>query len=175
MKKISNDRTRKNDEIRAKEVRLISADGEQLGVVSRDEALAQAYGLELDLVEISPNAAPPVCKIMDYGKYRFEKEKKAKEAKKNQKQIDIKEIRFSPQIGEHDYQFKLKKAIEFLKNGDKVFFRLRYRGREIMHKDIGFDVFKKLEEDLVDIAKIEKAAKLEGRFLSMLVAPLKNK
>ncbi len=154
---------------------MITSKGDQIGIISTKEALEMAYNEELDLVEVSPKAKPPVCKIMDYGKYRFEKEKKAKEAKKNQKQVDVKEIRFSPSIGEHDYNFKLKKAIEFLKKGDKVFFRLRYKGRQITHKEKGFAVFKKLEEDLKEIAKIEKRAKLEGRFLSMMAAPLKNK
>lgn len=169
------DEPRKNNEIRVREVRLIGANGEQVGIVPIQEALNQASLVGLDLVEISPNAKPPVCKIMDYGKYKFEKEKKAKEAKKKQKQIKLKEIKFSPVIGEHDYMFKLKKAIEFLENGDKVLFRLRFRGREILHRDKGYEVFERLKNDLQEYGNVEKLPKMEGRFLTMTFSPLKKK
>lgn len=133
-----------------------------------------AYEKGLDLVEISPNADPPVCKIIDFGKFRFERERKAKEAKKNQKQIEVKEIRFTATIEKHDIEVKLKKAREFIEDGDKVLFRLRFRGREIVHSDVGVQLFEKIIAELEDIAVCEKRPFLEGKFLTMVMVGKKK-
>ncbi|MCX8059457.1 MAG: translation initiation factor IF-3 [Spirochaetes bacterium] len=164
-----------NEEIRAKEVRVIGSNGEQLGIFSIKDALNIAYEQGLDLIEVSPNAEPPVCKIGDFGKFIFEKEKKEKEAKKHQKKIELREIRFTPGIGEHDYDFKLKKAKEFLAEGSHVLFRLRYRGREILHADKGYEVFERIKNDLAEIGIVEKPPKIEGKNLTMVIVPAKKK
>ncbi len=158
----------------ASEVRVIGEDGEQLGVLPLKKAIELAFEKGLDLVEISPNAEPPVCRIIDFGKFRFERERKAKEAKKNQKQVEIKEIRFTATIEEHDIEVKLKKAREFLEDGDKVLFKLRFRGREIVHSDVGVQLFEKIIQDLDDVGIVEKRPFIEGKFLTMMMISKKK-
>jgi translation initiation factor IF-3 len=138
------------------------------------KAIELAYEKGLDLVEISPNAEPPVCKIIDFGKFRFERERKAKEAKKNQKQVEVKEIRFTATIEKHDIEVKLKKAREFIEEGDKVLFKLRFRGREIVHSDVGVQLFENIIQEMEDIAICEKRPYLEGKFLTMLMVGKKK-
>jgi translation initiation factor IF-3 len=164
-----------NEEIRDPEVRLISEEGEQLGIMSAEEALALAQEKELDLVKIAPMATPPVCKIMDYGKFRFEKAKKEKEARKNQKIIEIKEIRLSLNIDTHDYDFKIKNARKFLADGNKLKISIRFRGREMAHPELGTEIMDRAAEDLGDIAAVDKPAKLEGRQMLMFMSPKVNK
>ncbi|WP_386690242.1 MULTISPECIES: translation initiation factor IF-3 [unclassified Lonepinella] len=166
---------RLNDEIRVKEVRLTDQDGEQLGIVSIQEALAKAEEAELDLVEISPNAEPPVCRIMNYGKFIYEKEKAAKEQKKKQKVVQVKEIKFRPGTDEGDYQIKLRSLVRFLEDGDKAKITVRFRGREMVHQSLGFDVLERVKNDLAEIAVVESApSKLEGRQAIMVLAPKKK-
>lgn len=141
------------------------------GVMSPEKGLEMARNVGLDLVEVSPNAKPPVCKILDYGKYRYEQQKKANEAKKKQKTVDVKELKMRPTIEEHDYQVKLKKAKQFIEKEDKVKFSIRFRGREMAHQDVGREVMLRLLEDLQDIAKTELSPKMEGRQMIMIVAP----
>lgn len=160
-----------NDAIIDKEVRLIGEDGEQLGIVSGEEANRIAAEKGLDLVKISPNAKPPVCKIMDYGKYRFEQAKRAKEAKKNQHVMEVKEIRMSPGIGENDFNTKLKNGIKFLSDGDRVKVTVRFRGREMAHTDIGRELLKKFAESCSEIGNMDKDPKLEGRNMSIFMSP----
>jgi len=160
-----------NDEIHDKEVRLIGDEGEQLGIMSAEEALKIAAEREMDLVKIAPGSNPPVCKIMDYGKYRFEQTKKEKEAKKNQRVIEIKEIRMGPSIGENDFNTKLKNGLKFLADGDRVKVSVRFRGREMAHTDIGVQLLKTFAEKCADIANMDKAPKLEGRNMSMFLSP----
>lgn len=160
-----------NDGIRAREVRVIGKDGEQIGVVSKSEGLKLAEQANLDLVLVAPNAKPPVARIMDYGKYRYEQQKKEKEAKKNQKTINVKEVRLSPTIEEHDFNTKLRNARKFLEKGDKVKASIRFRGRAITHKDIGQEVLNRLAEETSDIAAIEQKAKMEGRSMFVMLAP----
>ncbi len=160
-----------NDEIRVKEVRLIGADGEQLGITPIREALQIAQDANLDLVNVAPTAKPPVCRIMDYGKFRYETQKKEKEARKNQKIVDIKEIRLSATIDEHDFQTKLRNAIKFLGDGDKVKASVRFRGREIAHSEIGRRVLERLATETADISSQERAPKLEGRSMIMILTP----
>jgi translation initiation factor IF-3 len=160
-----------NDAIRASEVRVISGDGEQLGIMSKRDALAQAEEKNLDLVCVSPNAKPPVCKILDYGKYRYELQKREKEAKKKQHTTEVKEIRLSVFIGDHDIEVKANTATKFLKNGDKVKVSLRFRGRERDYKDKGFDVMNKFADEVSEFADIEKRPKFEGRSLIMFLTP----
>lgn len=164
-----------NEEIRGKEFRVISEDGEQLGIMSRDEALALADERNLDLVNISPNAKPPVCKILDYGKYRYELQKREKEAKKKQKNNQVKEIRLSTFIEDHDIQVKGKTASKFLKDGDKVKVSLRFRGREMGYQARGHEVMEKFAEVCQDVADIEKKPKFEGRSLTMVLTPKSDK
>lgn len=164
-----------NETIRAKEVRLIDSNGDQLGVKSRTEALQIAQTRELDLVLVAPGAKPPVCRIMDYGKYRFEQQKKEKEARKKQRVINVKEVRFSPGIGEHDFNTKLKQAHKFLEKGDKVKASVRFRGRAITHKDLGREVLNRLADELKDVAVVESKAKMEGRQMFMMLAPISDK
>ncbi len=156
-------------------MRVTGANGESLGIMSLDEAKRAAYDVDLDLVEISPNADPPVCKIMNYGKYQFEQNKKLAIAKKKQKQIQVKEIKFRPGTDEGDYQVKLKSLIKFLTEGDKAKITVRYRGREMAHKEIGMDVLKRLEKDLEELATVEQFPKLEGRQMVMVMSPKKKK
>ncbi|WP_308446882.1 translation initiation factor IF-3 [Neisseria uirgultaei] len=163
-----------NGEITAKEVRLISESGEQLGVVSVREALAMAEGQDVDLVEISPTAKPPVCKLMDYGKYKYQQAKKRDEAKKNQKQVQIKEIKFRPGTDEGDYQIKMRNIHRFLADGDKVKVTLRFRGREMAHQQLGAQLLERVKEDLAEVAQIESFPKMEGRQMVMMIAPKKK-
>ena len=160
-----------NESIKAKEVRVIDTDGSQLGVLPIREAIAAAAAKELDLVNISPNAVPPVCKIMDFGKYRFEQAKRAKEAKKKQKVVEVKEVRLGLSIDKHDFETKGNHAIRFLKDGDKVKVSIRFRGREFGHPEIGAEIMDRFAEFCSEYAIVEKAAKMEGRNMLMFLAP----
>ncbi len=161
-----------NEEIRAAEVRLVSNDNdEQLGIVATKDALRTAHERELDLVEIAPNAKPPVCKLMDYGKYRFEQLKREKEAKKNQRTISLKEVKLRINIEAHDFEVKAKNAEKFLAGRDKVKVTIMFRGREITHPELGIEVCQKMAERLADVATVEKPAKVEGRNMTMILAP----
>ena len=160
-----------NEEINDKEVRLIGDQGEQLGIMSAAEALRIAEEKELDLVKIAPGSNPPVCRIMDYGKYRFEQAKKEKEAKKNQRIVEVKEIRMSPGIDTNDFNTKLKNAQKFLSDGDRVKVSVRFRGREMAHTDIGAQLLKDFAAQCADFANMDKAPKLEGRNMSMFLSP----
>ncbi|WP_349569721.1 translation initiation factor IF-3 [Azotobacter salinestris] len=164
-----------NENISAREVRLIGVDGEQIGIVSIDEALRVAEEAKLDLVEISADAVPPVCRIMDYGKHLFEKKKQVAAAKKNQKQVQIKEIKFRPGTEEGDYQVKLRNLVRFLNDGDKAKVSLRFRGREMAHQELGMELLKRVETDLAEFGTVEQHPKLEGRQLMMVIAPKKRK
>jgi translation initiation factor IF-3 len=164
-----------NENITAREVRLIGADGEQIGIVSIQEAMAAAEEAKLDLVEISPDAEPPVCRVMDYGKHIFEKKKQQAAARKNQKQIQIKEIKFRPGTEEGDYQVKLRNLIRFLSDGDKAKISLRFRGREMAHQELGMELLKRVEADLAEYGTVEQHPKMEGRQLMMVIAPKKKK
>ncbi|MCH5186434.1 MAG: translation initiation factor IF-3 [Oscillospiraceae bacterium] len=163
-----------NEEIRDKEVRLIGADGSQKGIVSIRDALAAAGEKGLDLVKIAPQAVPPVCKIMDYGKYKFELSKKEKETRKNQKVVNIKEIQLSPSIDTNDFNTKCNHAMRFLKNGDKVKVTVRFRGREVSHSKIGEVLLERFAEAVKELGTVERPAKLEGRNMTMFLAPLEN-
>lgn len=163
-----------NGEITVREVRLVSDSGEQLGIVSIAQALAMADEAELDLVEIAPNAAPPVCRLMDYGKFKYRESKKRHEAKLKQKQIQVKEIKFRPGTDEGDYQVKLKSLIRFLDEGDKAKVTLRFRGREIAHQELGMALLKRVETDLVELGVVEQYPKMEGRQMVMMIAPKKK-
>ncbi|GAS80555.1 translation initiation factor IF-3 [Paenibacillus amylolyticus] len=160
-----------NDEIRAKEVRLVGAEGEQIGITPIREALQMAIDLNLDLVNVAPQAKPPVCRIMDYGKFRYEQQKKEKEARKNQKIVDIKEVWFRSNIEEHDYQTKLRNVVKFLNEGDKVKCSVRYRGREIAHAAIGQRILERVKVEVAELCTIERQPKLEGRSMIMILAP----
>ena len=160
-----------NEEIRDKEVRLIGADGAQLGIMSSADAQRLAYEKDLDLVKIAPNATPPVCKIMDYGKFRFEQMKKEKEAKKNQRVVEVKEVRMSPNIDTNDFNVKLKNAQKFLKEGNRVKVTVRFRGREMAHTDIGKGLLLKFAEQCSEVAALDKDPKLDGRHMSMFLSP----
>ena len=162
-----------NENIRAREVQVIDEQANKLGVMSLESALEIAYGKDLDLVLVSPNNNPPVCKLMNYGKFKFEQAKKEKEAKKKQKVVEMKEIRITPNIEEHDFSFKAKNARKFLEDGDKVKITVRFRGREISHSKLGEAVLKKFIEELEEISVIEKAPKLEGRNMFVILAPQK--
>ena len=164
-------RLRINDMIRVHEVRLISADGEQAGVVSTEQAMELARDTGLDLVEVSPMARPPVCKIIDYGKYKFEQEKRIKESKRKQKLGKLKEIRMQPKIETHDLQFKARQVRQFLEEGNKVKVTIRFRGRELAHTEIGRAVLGRILEMLVDAAILERRPQMEGRFMSMFLSP----
>lgn len=164
-----------NEKIRAREVRLIDASGEQLGVKSKQEALEIAQKRELDLVLVAPNAKPPVCRIMDYGKYRYEQQKKEKEARKKQKVINLKEVRFTPGIGDHDFNTKLRNARKFIEKGDKVKASVRFRGRAITHKELGQEVLDRLAKEVEDIAAVESRPKMEGRNMFMMLTPHSEK
>ena len=160
-----------NDEIRVPQVRLIDDRGEMLGVMSAREALIRAYDVGLDLVEISPNAVPPVCKILDYGKYKYEQQKKANEARKKQKVVEIKEIKVRPNIDDHDYEVKMKQMKNFIGEGDKVKVTLRFRGREMAHQELGVKVLERIRNDLTELVKVEQMPKLENRQMVMVIAP----
>ncbi len=158
-----------NFRIRAKEMRVIGENGDQLGVLQAPEALKRAEEAGLDLVEIAPSAVPPVCRIMDYSKFKYEQEKKEKEAHKKQKIVHVKEIRFGPKIGEHDYQFKMRNVEDFLNRGDKVKITMMFRGREMAHVDLGRKVLDRLAADISAVGEIEEAPRMEGRFLNMII------
>ena len=160
-----------NEEITDKEIRVISDEGEQLGIMSAAQALKIAEEKELDLVKISPQATPPVCKIMDYGKYRFEQGKREKEAKKNQHVMEVKEIRMSPSIGDNDIATKLKSAVKFLSDGDRVKVSIRFRGREMAHTNIGEQLLRDFAEKCSEVANLDKPPKLEGKNMSMFLSP----
>jgi translation initiation factor IF-3 len=162
---------RTNREIRVREVQLIDAEGQNRGVIDTLEALQLAETDGLDLVEIVPNAVPPVCKILDYGKYRFNEQKKAAEARKKQKVVEIKEIKLRPGIDDHDYETKMKAVRRFFEEGDKVKFVLRFRGREMAHQDLGFRVLERVKAETAPIAKIELEPSLDGRQMIMVLAP----
>lgn len=164
-----------NEEITDKEIRLIGENGEQLGIVSGEEALRTAEEQGLDLVKISPQATPPVCKLMNYGKYKFEQSKREKEARKNQHVVEIKEIRMSPGIDVGDFNTKLKNAQKFLSDGNRVKVSVRFRGREMAHTEIGRDLLTKFAEQCGEVANMEKAAKMEGRNMSIFLAPKAGK
>ncbi|HJD55790.1 MAG TPA: translation initiation factor IF-3 [Rickettsia endosymbiont of Pyrocoelia pectoralis] len=159
-----------NKEIRAREVRLVGQNGEMHGIVNIREALDMAERAGLDLVEISPNAEPPVCKILDFGKYKYEAKKRAHEARKKQKIVVLKEMKFKPNISQGDFDVKLRKIKEFLEGGDKVKISLWFKGREILHKDIGVELFIRIKNELKDLAKIDQEAKMEGKQMIMIVS-----
>ena len=163
-----------NEEIRDKEVRLIDAGGEQLGIMSAQKALEVAIERGMDLVKIAPQAQPPVCRIMDYGKFRFEQAKREKEARKNQRVMEIKEIRLSPGIDVNDLNVKVGHASRFLKGGDKAKVSVRFRGREVTHSSIGLELLKRFAEQCSEFGTIEKQPKLEGRHMHMFLAPIKK-
>jgi len=165
------DGPRTNREIRAREVQLIDQEGRNQGVVQIADALQQAEDAGLDLVEIVPNATPPVCKILDYGKFRFLEQKKAAEARKKQKVVEIKEIKLRPGIDDHDYETKMKAVRRFFEEGDKVKITLRFRGREMAHQDIGFRLLERVRNETAPIAKVEAAPSMEGRQMIMVLAP----
>lgn len=160
-----------NEEIRVKEVRLVGQDGAPLGITTSADALEQAYAKNLDLVLIAPKAEPPVCKIMDYGKYKFELAKRDKEARKNQKVVSIKEIRVSPSIDNHDFETKVNHTKKFLSDGDKVKITVRFRGREVHHSALGFQLLERFKEAVSEFGAVDKPPKLEGKNMSMVVSP----
>ena len=164
-----------NEEIEAPKVRLIDQEGESKGVVSISEAIAAAEAATLDLVEISPGAEPPVCKIMDYGKYVFEQKKAKAAAKKKQTVVHVKEIKFRPGTDIGDYKIKLRKLTEFLEEGDKTKITVRFRGREMAHRELGMDLMKRVQKDLEEFGDVESFPKLEGRQMTMVIAPKKKK
>lgn len=160
-----------NDGIRAKELRVINGEGDQLGIMATSQALKMAEDANLDLVLVSPNAKPPVARIMNYGKYRFEQQKREREARKNQKVVTVKEVRLSPTIDENDFQTKLRSGRKFLSKGDKVKVSIRFRGRAITHKEIGQRVLERYAEDTADIATVESHPKMDGRSMFLMLAP----
>ncbi len=160
-----------NERIRAPEIRLIGADGENVGVVTPERAMEMAEEAALDLVEISPNANPPVCKIMDYGKFKYEQQKRESEARKKQKTIDIKEVKFRPNTDTHDYEVKMRNVFKFLEAGDKVKITLRFRGREMAHQNLGRELLERVAEDTKEVGKVENFPKMEGRQMIMLIGP----
>ncbi len=164
---------RTNERIEAPRVRLVDETGRMVGIVSLEEALERARRAGMDLVEVAPQADPPVCKILDYGKFKYQQQKKAAEARKKQKVIEIKEIKMRPTIDENDYQVKMRKIRDFLQEGDKVKITLRFRGREITHPEVAQNVMERVRKDVEGIAKIEQMPKLEGRQMIMVMAPLK--
>ena len=160
-----------NGSITAPEIRVVDADGEMRGVMSVAEGIALAEEAGLDLVEVSPNATPPVCKVLDYGKYKYEQQKKAAEARKKQKTVDVKEIKIRPGTEKHDYDVKMRSARRFLEDEDKVKVTMRFRGREMAHQEIGMALLMRMKEELADISKVEQAPKLEGRQMIMVLTP----
>jgi len=165
---------RVNRQIRVSEVRLIDEEGRQVGVVSIRDALARAEAASLDLVEVSPKAEPPVCRILDFGKYHYQKERRAREARKKQHIVEIKEIKFGPSTEDHDYNFKKRNAVKFLKHHDKVKLTVRFRGRQLAHKELGYDLLNKLKDELKDIADLDHEIQQEARSISMIMAPKAN-
>ena len=165
------DGPRVNEEIRVPQVRLIDQDGEMQGVLTAREAVQRAYSVGLDLVEISPNAEPPVCKILDFGKFKYEQQKKKNEARKKQKVIEIKEIKVRPNIDENDYQVKMRAMKSFIEEGDKVKVTLRFRGREMAHQHLGMELLRRIQSGTETYAKLEQYPKMEGRQMMMVLAP----
>lgn len=163
-----------NDRIRAPEIRLIGAEGENVGVVTPQRAMMLAEEAGLDLVEISPNATPPVCKIMDFGKYKYEQQKKESEARKKQKIIEVKEVKFRPNTDTHDYDVKMRSVLRFLEEGDKVKITLRFRGREMAHTELGRILLERVAGDVVEHGKVEAIPRIEGRQMVMMINPLKH-
>ncbi len=164
-----------NDRIRAPEIRLIGAEGENIGVVPPARALALAEEAGLDLVEISPNATPPVCKIMDFGKFKYETQKREAEARKKQKTIEVKEVKFRPNTDTHDYDVKMRNVVKFLEHGDKVKVTLRFRGREMAHQNLGRDLLERVAADVEGLGKVENMPKMEGRQMVMMIGPAPQK
>jgi translation initiation factor IF-3 len=164
---------RVNDRVRSPEIRLIGAEGENVGVVTPERAMEMAVAVGLDLVEISPNAEPPVCKIMDFGKFKYETQKKEAEARKKQKIIEIKEIKFRPNTDIHDYGVKMRSVVKFLDNGDKVKITMRFRGREMAHLELGRNLLERVATDIEEFAKIDAMPKMEGRQMIMMISPTK--
>jgi translation initiation factor IF-3 len=160
-----------NDEISVMQLRLVDERGEMVGIVTRNEALEMAADAGLDLVEIAPNADPPVCKILDFGKFKYEEQKKKNEARKKQKIIEVKEIKFRPSIDDHDYDVKMRSMQKFIGEGDKVKVTMRFRGRELAHQELGMDVLMRVKGDLDAIAKVEQFPRMEGRQMTMVVSP----
>lgn len=173
-RRIQRDLPKINERIRFPEIRVIDSDGSQLGIITPDEALKVAQERELDLVLVSETAKPPVCRIMDYGKYKFEQEKKAREAKKKQHTADVKEVKMRYKISEHDYQVRVNQAKRFLKSGDKVKATITFRGREIQHSNLAQDLLSRMATDLKELAEIQQAPKREGRNMMMLMSPKKD-
>ena len=163
---------RVNREIQVPKVRLVDENGEMVGIVSIDEALKRAQSVGIDLIEVSPNAEPPVCKILDAGKYKYEAQKRKAEAKKKQKVVQVKEIKMRPGIDQHDYDVKMRNVFKFLDNGDKVKITLRYRGREMAHQELGMEVLQRVKADTVEVAKVEHQPKMEGRQMIMILGPI---
>ena len=163
-----------NNRIRVSEIRLIGPEGENLGVSTPEEGMRIATEAGLDLVEISPNANPPVCKVMDFGKFKYEQQKRESEAKKKQKVIDVKEVKFRPNTDTHDYMVKLRNVQRFLEKGDKVKVTLRFRGREMAHQQLGRELLERVAEDVKDLGKVENMPKMEGRQMIMMIGPLKT-
>lgn len=174
-RKIGTSEYRINNEIRAREVRLIGPDGNNVGVVSLDEALKIANDAELDLVEVAPNSEPPVCRVLDYGKFLYEKAKKEREARKAQTKVEIKEVRLRPKTSDHHRSFKVRNARRWLNEGKKVRVRIRFRGREIQYPEIALEDLKQIAEELSDVGTIEQAPMMEGRTMLMMLAPSKMK
>ncbi|HMN39089.1 MAG TPA: translation initiation factor IF-3 [Hyphomicrobium sp.] len=160
-----------NDQIRAREVRLIDETGQNVGIVAKFDALARAEAAGLDLVEVSPDAEPPVCKILDFGKFKYQEQKKAAEARKNQKIVEIKEIKMRPGIDDHDYDVKMRAIRRFFEEGDKVKITLRFRGREVAHSQLGMEVLQRVKADTETLAKVESEPRFEGRQMVMILAP----
>ncbi|RMH11926.1 MAG: translation initiation factor IF-3 [Gemmatimonadetes bacterium] len=167
-------RTRVNDQIRISPVRLIGDDGSQIGIVSIEEARERAAEKGLDLVEVAADARPPVVKMMDYGKFKYEQQRAAREAKKKQHNVQVKEVKFRPGIEEHDYEFKTRHARRFLEEGNKVKLTMMFRGRQVTHPELGREVLERVTEDLADVGKVESHPSFEGRVMSMVLAPLKT-
>jgi translation initiation factor IF-3 len=165
------DGPRVNEEIAVPNVRLVDENGAMIGVVTRNEALAMAEKASLDLVEVAPGADPPVCKILDYGKFKYEEQKKKNEARKKQKVIEVKEIKLRPGIDQHDYDVKMRSMVKFIEEGDKVKVTMRFRGRELTHQDLGMNVLMRVKGDLDEIAKVESFPRMEGRQMIMVVSP----
>ena len=168
---VEKDGPRVNDEIRSREIQLIDKDGQNRGVVDFRTAIEMAQEAGLDLVEIAPNSVPPVCKILDYGKFKYQEQKKAAEARKKQKIVEVKEVKFRPMIDDHDYDTKMKKVVEFLEDGDKVKVTMRFRGREMAHGQLGMAVLQRVQEQTAEIAKVEAHPRMEGRQMLMVLAP----
>ena len=163
---------RANNRINSPEVQVIASNGENLGIINTNKAISMAKEEGLDLIEIAPNAKPPVCKIIDMGKYKYEAQKKANKAKKRQKKIELKEIKLRPVTEKHDYNFKLKNALKFLSKGDKVKFTIRFKGRELQHSNLGHDLMNKIQEDIKLAGKVEMNPKFDGRQMIMVIQPL---